>query len=645
MKRRAIVSAFLLCAAATCFTGCEETATKQVRVQPPAPTPTPTVALAPNHLNWAHEPLPLPNSSDEATFAALYPRPKIDVLVEQVQASFQAGQQALQAGKTEAAQTDFDHAVDLILKSGFKKDADPRLSKLFDQIGDAEPSEQANASENPDTAEAQTDEESEAPAKPAPIDEIADLTLPAGDPRLAIRAQQELMTVPHDLPLTVNESVLQYLSFFTTTRGRAIVTRGLDRAGRYNGMIRRVLKEEGVPQDLIYLAQAESAFQPDAVSRAGARGIWQFMPFRGEEYDLERTYYIDERSDPEKATRAAAHHLRDLYGMFGDWYLVMAAYNSGPLTVAKAIERTGYADFWELQKRRVLPKQTQNYVPIILALALVAKAPSLYGIQVDAEKAPQLDAVKLDHPIDLRLVADAVNADVEDLHQLNPQLLRNVTPSLSGFQLNLPAGAAKLFEDKIQQVPEDKWTSWRLHSTDSGETLAEIARHYRVTVSAIEQANHLEAHAVLPQGFLLTVPTAPAPVVHLVRYRVQRGDTLAGIADRFDVTVAQLKRWNRISGDRAARGARLRIYAGSGESLQSAPARPKSAQNTAGVHAVSARATTDGKALEYRVKPGETLYSIARQNQTTISAIREANDFLADRPLQAGDVLKIPSPM
>ena len=150
---------------------------------------------------------------------------------------------------------------------------------------------------------------------------------------------------------------------------------GLERAGRYDDMIRRVLKEEGVPQDLIYLAQAESAFQPQAVSRAGARGIWQFMPFRGEEYDLERSYWVDERSDPEKATRAAAHHLRDLYDMFGDWYLVMAAYNSGPLNVVKAIERTGYADFWELQKRNALPKQTQNYVPIIIAMALVAKGP------------------------------------------------------------------------------------------------------------------------------------------------------------------------------------------------------------------------------------------------------------------------------
>jgi membrane-bound lytic murein transglycosylase D len=631
MRRSATTSAFLV-AASLCFVGCDETVTKQVRVQPPAQAPAP----APN---TAREPLPFPEKPVDTTFEAYYPRPAIDLLVDQVQASFDSGRQALEAQKVDAAQADFDHAVDLILKSGFQKDSDPRLAKLFDEIGDAVPPG-LNASENPSAA---GDEESETPAQPAPIDEIADLTLPAGDPRLAVKAEQELISVPHDLPLTVNESVLQYLSFFTTQRGRAIVTRGLDRQGRYRDMILRVLKEEGVPQDLIYLAQAESAFQPDAVSRAGARGIWQFMPFRGEEYDLERSYYVDDRSDPEKATHAAAHHLRDLYAMFGDWYLVMAAYNSGPITVSKAIERTGYADFWELQKRRVLPKQTQNYVPIILALALVAKAPSLYGVQVDAQKPPQFDAVRLDHPIDLHLVADAASIDVDDLHDLNPELLRNVTPSLPGFQLKLPAGTAKVFQENIQQVPQDKWTSWRLHSTEAGETLADIARHYRVTVPSIEAANHLEAHSTLPQGFLLNVPTTP-PTVHLVSYRVQRGDTLAGIADRFDVTVAQLKRWNRLSGDHAPRGARLRIYEGSGESAQATPHKAKSAHSsvdTNSQHNVSSESSSEPKALEYHVKAGETLYSIARENQTTVSAIRQANGFLSDRPLQAGDVLKI----
>jgi hypothetical protein len=232
MKHRARTWGVLWLAAAACLAGCEQTATKQVRVEPPALAPA---VPAPN---YARELLPLPDVPANTLLAAYYPRPAIDVLVDQVQASFDAGERALAAGKPDAAQADFDHAVDLILKSGLPKDTDARLAKLFDQIGDAIPSEELNASDNPDSAATETEEESETPAQPAPIDEIADLTLPAGDPRLALKAEQELITVPHDLPLTVNESVLQYLSFFTTPRGRAIVAHGLDRAGRYSAMIR-----------------------------------------------------------------------------------------------------------------------------------------------------------------------------------------------------------------------------------------------------------------------------------------------------------------------------------------------------------------------------------------------------------------------
>jgi membrane-bound lytic murein transglycosylase D len=479
MRGSAKVWAVLL--AGTCLlASCDDSAKKTVQVRPPAATPAP--APAPDYVR---QPLPFPKPP--VSFALLAPevRPEVDVLVAKVQAAYDAGQNEVKAGHLDKAQADFDGAADLILKSGLPEDFDPRLSKLSDQIGEAvEPGDQSPAMAGGEDQE--NAEESETPAEPAPIDELTDLTLPAGDPRLALKAEKELLGVRHDLPLTVNDSVLQYLSYFTTTRGRAIVSRGLDRAGRYDDMIRRVLKEEGVPQDLIYLAQAESAFLPQAVSRAGARGIWQFMPYRGEEYDLERTYWVDDRSDPEKSTRAAARHLRDLYGIFGDWYLVMAAYNSGPLNVARAIERTGYADFWELQRRKALPKQTQNYVPIILALALVAKDPAGYGVQVTPEKPVPFDTVSLGHSIGLQLVADATSVDLDDLRLLNPQLLRNTTPNGSGFQLKLPSGSTKSFEENIQQVPEDKWTSWRLHAAGEGETLPDIARHYRVTVASIE---------------------------------------------------------------------------------------------------------------------------------------------------------------
>ena len=628
MYRKATV--WTLLAAGTIFLGgCQETvSSKQAKARPPAATPIPAPV-------FVQETLPFPGHHVYLTSPQTDPRPAIDILVSQVQASFNEGQKKYKAGHFDKARVDFDQAMDLVLHSGFQPDSDQRLSDLIDELGETLHSYELNAEQN-----AAEDEEPAGP--PTPIDALSDMTLPKGDPRLAAKVEQELISVPHDLPLTVNDSVLQYLSFFTTTKGRAVMEHGLGRAGRYNDMIRRVLRQEGVPQDLIYLAQAESAFQPSAVSRAGARGLWQFMPFRGEEYDLDRNYWVDERSDPEKATRAAARHMRDLYEMFGDWYLVMAAYNSGPMNVVKAIERTGYADFWDLQRLHALPKQTQNYVPIIIAMALVAKDPGLYGVQVAPEKPAQIDTIKPGHPIDLHLVADASGADIDDLRALNPELLRGVTPNDPKFELNVPAGTAEKFEANIQQVPVDKWTSWRLHSVENGESLPDLARRYRVTVAAIENANHLEAHATLPVGFLVNVPTAP-PVIHLVHYKVQRGDSLEGIAGRFDVTVSQLKKWNNIRGASVPRGSRLRIYAGGPPDDAAPHSKPKSAQTGgATVEKVAThQSSAAGEPIEHRVKRGETLYSIAREYGTTVASLRQSNPFLNGRSLIAGDLLKV----
>jgi membrane-bound lytic murein transglycosylase D len=617
-----------MAACAVLVAGCDETlSSKQAKVRPPAATPS-------RALDGTREPLPLPERA--APLSALYDRrPAIDILVDKVEVSFNAAEKEYKAGEFEKARADYDRAVGFIVASGYQSDSDPRLSDLLDQIGETLHSYDVDARQN------EGDEE-ENPSMPAPIDELTDLTLPAGDPRLAALAEKELMHVQHDLPLTVNASVLQYLSYFSTTKGRATVAHGLDRSGRYNAMVRRVLKEEGVPQDLMYLAQAESAFQPTAVSKAGARGLWQFMPFRGEEYDLDRTFWVDERSDPEKATRAAARHMRDLYDMFGDWYLVMAAYNAGPMNVVKAVERTGYADFWELSRLHALPKQTQNYVPIIIALALVGKDPVLYGVEVAPEKPAAVDVIYPKHSIDLHLVADATGADIDDLRQMNPELLRNVTPNDANFELKLPAGYGEKFQDAIGQVPQDKWTSWRLHKVETGETLSDIARHYRVTVPAIELANHLELHATVPAGFMLNIPAAP-PIVRLVHYRVVRGDTLEGIAGRFDVTVSELKRWNNIHGTSAPRGSRLRIYAG-GSPDDSSRSKPKSTESEpahGAARSVSMSSEESSAEGQHRVKQGETLYSIAHAYKTTVDRLKQANPFLEERPIQPGDVLAI----
>jgi membrane-bound lytic murein transglycosylase D len=501
-------------------------------------------------------PLPLGYATSRPLLLLLPPVPSgKEYLITRVEERFASGEQNYKAGHLEAARKDFDNAVDWILESGYDPDSDPRLSELFHHVVDTVYTYELQAFRAGDGFQ-------EAPAVPAAIDEVAEMTFPV-DPRLKERAEEAAKNISHDLPLTVNDQVLSFLNFFQTPRGRTIVETGLRRAGRYREMISRVLREEGLPQDLIYLAQAESAFQPLALSRAGARGIWQFVAYRGHEYGLRHTWWIDERQDPEKATHAAAQHLRDLYALFGDWYLAMAAYNCGPGNVQKGIERTGYADFWELYKRNVLPRETKNYVPIILALTLIAKDAAHYGIQAEPEASVATDIVKPGHAIDLRLVAETIDVDVDTLRSLNPALLRLATPDDPSFELHLPAGTAERFSAEIADIPPDKWVSWRRHRVEPGETLTSIAKKYRVTPLAIAEANNVERGVGLNAGEKLIIPAAALQSDmkrRLVSYRVRKGDTLSGIADRFSVEANDVRKWNRLKTNHVSRGMVLRIY-------------------------------------------------------------------------------------
>jgi membrane-bound lytic murein transglycosylase D len=642
MSQRAQKSAYwLFIAGGILFglAGCEDSARTPVQVRPAQiALPSQDQVLPPLPLNAQHKRLvPLvvqaPNGAER--------------LAAESQAAFEAGEQDFQAGHLGKAREEFDEALDQLLASGFDLDADPRLSILYHHIIDTVSLDELEAFRAGDGF-------SEQKSTPAPIDEIAEEPIPQPekfDPNLRGRAEGEVSAIDHDVPLTVNDSVLAYLNYFKTPRGSAIVETGLRRAGRYREMVRRVLKEEGLPQDLIYLAQAESAFQPQAVSKAGARGMWQFMSFAGHKYGLQKTWWVDERQDPEKATRAAARDLRDLYDQFGDWYLAMAAYNSGAGTVQHAIERTGYADFWELYRRNVLPKETQNYVPIILALALISKDPARYGIEFEPEPPLKADAVKPGQAIDLRLVAETIDADLESLRSLNPELLRLVTPPDPEFVLRVPEGTAERFFAEIAAIPPEKWVSWRRHKVEQGETLSSIAKQYRVSPAEVADANDLAVGAPLDEGQKLIIPAAArseSSTGKPIRYRVRRTDTIATIADEFDVTAAELRKWNHLKADHVARGAALRIYPGGMTPVpQQGQAKAKdTAQNAAvaqrngagNLPVMEARASA---AVVHHVKPGETLWSIARAYRTTVEAIQAGNHYLFSRPLQVGDTLTI----
>jgi len=610
--------------------GCDDAAKRTVRVRPPAENPVPDLPSGP---------LPLTRQGEQS--ALLLPtRPSVDILIEQVQAALASGEQNYQAGHLDAARRDFDRALDGLLMSGYDLRSDPRLEDLFDHAVDT-----VNAQEI--AAFREGDGFTEQRSEPAPIDEISDLTFPV-DPNLKVRVEGELRDLAHDLPLTLTDPVLSYLNFFQTPRGRAIVASGLRRAGRYREMIARVLSEEGLPQDLIYVAQAESAFQPAALSRAGARGVWQFMSYSGRNYGLGRTWWLDDRQDVEKSTRAAARYLRDLYQIFGDWYLAMAAYNSGPAGVARAIERTGYADFWELHKRNALPRETRNYVPIILALTIIAKDPARYGIEFEPDAPVRADRVKPGHAIDLRLVAETIDESVDKVKALNPQLLRMVTPNNSEYELLLPEGSSERFFAEIAAIPPEKWVLWRRHRVEEGETLSGIAHKFRVEPRAIAEANGLDPRAELREGDKLIIPAnkpADTGAGRLVRYRVRRGDTLASVAGQFNVTPSDLRQWNSLHSNGLPRGMTLKVYPGGRPSPVATSLRSKTSRGKAAPEkSPSKPSSSSGGTVPHTVKQGESLWSIAQAYRTTVEALRSANRSLDSRPLQVGDMVLVPQP-
>jgi membrane-bound lytic murein transglycosylase D len=470
------------------------------------------------------------------------PEQRIRILIQQVEQAYAQGESEYRKGKLAEAKADFDRAVDLMLESGIDIKANPQLEDEFNRILD-----QVNGLE----MEALKRGNGFAPPQEeAPAEAAADVTFKV-DPTFLAKAQADLATTKSDLPLVVNDYVAAYINFFANTKkGHYTLLHSLQRGGRYRAMIQRVMAEEGVPQDLIYLAVAESGFNPRALNpHSHAGGMWQFMPSGN--YGLVRNAYVDERFDPEKSTRAYARYMKFIYEQLGDWYLSMAGYDWGAGNVQRAVEKTGYADFWELYQRHNLPAETANYVPEILAAIVVANNPTKYGLDDLALDPPVLtDTVTINYSIDLRLVSDLVGSTVDELEALNPSLLHRITPPDASFDLHLPAGTAMLFEQRVALVPEAHRNAWRYHRVAAGETLTAIARDFHMSTAELAEANQMQQDADLKDVEAVVVPAAPVAVstARTRVYAARKGDTLVTIADRFGVSLTQLRHWNKLPG-------------------------------------------------------------------------------------------------
>jgi membrane-bound lytic murein transglycosylase D len=588
-----------------------------------------------------------PQNQDKTKPESPSPAPTADPvasLIAGVEKDYQAGLDAYKAGQTDAAKQDFDKAINALLESNLDIRSDDRLQQEFDRI--------VEGVNRLDLASLGYASDSDAQkSEPAPIDETNGIT-PSADPNVRAKAQAEIKSTRSDLPLMMTDQVAGYISYFSN-RGRGTFERAFARSGRYHDMMVTILKQEGVPQDLIYLAQAESGFHPLAVSRVGARGIWQFMGSRARGYGLQHSMWVDDRQDPEKSTRAAARHLKDLYAQFGDWYLAMAAYNSGPGTVQAAVKRTGYADFWELYRRNVLPKETRNYVPIILAMTIVSKNLSQYGFDdVSMDEPVAYDTVTVNYPVDLRLAAECVDATAVQLQELNPSLLRLTTPREGTFVLHLPSGTKDQYLTAIAAVPPDMRLWWRYHKVQPGDTLASLSRSYRVPAKSIAAANHLdETDKDLEADAKLVIPLAvgkhPASDTatyarRITRYHVRKGDTVESVAENFGVSAQMVRRWNGLPRGSSLRGRKvLALHLPVSPSTEAVADKPPG-HGRRTTQAASAKLPAENSesdsvqdssgqpgVLRHTVKSGETLYSIATTYKTTVAALKRNNGNVA----------------
>ena len=554
---------------------------------------------------WAHGPQPAPAvTQTQAPAPTPAPPQQSDPVADLIALSdqhFENGRKELEAGHLETAKAAFNKSLEILMESPGGARSEPRVREQYDRLV-----ERISAYEV--TALAQGDGFAEKASEPASIDELLAISTfeppPAASKETEQTVAQDLKAAVHDIDIPLNPRVLSYVQLFTG-RLKGYLEEGLSRGAPFLPMIQEVFRAEGVPLDLAYVPLIESAFKPNALSKAKAKGMWQFMRGTALENGLKHDWYIDERSDPEKATRAAAKYLKTLYGMFDDWHLALASYNGGPGRVQRAMKRSGRDDFWKLSStKKYLPRETRDYVPLILAAVIIARNPEQYGMSVVPAEPPAYETVTVPSAVDLRRVAEWAGTPVQTIQDLNPELRRWTTPvRATDYELKVPEGTAAHVNARMVEVASDELAPLNRHTVKKGETLLSISKTLKVSRTDLAEANYLSTKESLKAGQQLIIPRAPTlllaartettsvvvdaapavdvavasqPVVPAVAkvasapekiiHRVKRGDTLFSIARRYDTTVDELKEWNRLRSSAIQIGQRLTIFVESGPS-------------------------------------------------------------------------------
>jgi membrane-bound lytic murein transglycosylase D len=502
--------------------------------------------------------------------------PRVVQIIKRAEDSFRKGKLNLEAGKRSEARDDFDQAVDEILTSGLDVRASQQLNTYYLELV-----ERIYREEVPLTAPARTAnvielvaQNGQAPAppvvqqqigfvdqkfEPSPLDDLSKLVLTPQEQNVSaddvLALEQAKQNV--NFAFTINPLIQQYINYYQG-RGRSTMESGLRRSGQFMKMARQIFKEEGVPVDITWLGQVESAWKPKAMSWAAASGLWQFVPGTGRQFGLRQTAWIDERNSYEQATRASAKYLKSLAARYnGNWELAMAAYNTGAGNVDRGIARAGTPNFWAIYP--YIAQETRNYVPNILATILIAKNPEKYGFKgIKPDPAMAYDVVQVSSATSLQLVAEATDTSVDHIRGLNPELRRDVTPRGEAYNVRVPGGKGKQFYALLKRVPAERRESARIISVAPGEDLQSVANRTGVSVAQLQAMN---SGVDLKSANKLVVPNSnvrltlyrrkpgatEAPAAALTKVRARKGDTIARIAAARNLDANEVARLNGVT--------------------------------------------------------------------------------------------------